>query len=102
MAKAAGARRALNRGGCLPYTPPMAATAVEQDLDRQIVETHKRFVKAMNGRLAAMSLETKERYFALLSKLTGKLEDGGKSLREIMQEMMADAASVILQEMQSA
>jgi hypothetical protein len=49
-----------------------------------------------------MSLETKERYFALLSKLTGKLEDGGKSLREIMQEMMADAASVILQEMQSA
>ena len=47
-----------------------------------------------------MSLETKERYFAVLAKLVAKLEENGKPLRDIMQEMMADAASMILQEMQ--
>ena len=79
----------------------MSETALEQDYDRQIAATHKRFVKAMNSRLDAMSLETKERYFAVLSKLTAKLEEGEKSLRDVMQEMMAEAASLILQEMQA-
>jgi hypothetical protein len=78
----------------------MDQRALSKDLDRQIIATHRRFVKAMDGRLAGMSLETKERYFAVLSTLVAKLESGEKSLREIMHEMMTEAASVILQEMQ--
>jgi hypothetical protein len=54
----------------------------------------------MDGRLGAMSAETKERYFAVLSKLVAKLEESEKGLRDVMQEMMAEAAGLILQEMQ--
>jgi hypothetical protein len=82
------------------YTPRMEQRALEKDLDRQIVATHRRFVKAMDGRLGSMSFETKERYFAVLSTLVTKLETGNKPMREVMQEMMSEAASVILQEMQ--
>ena len=70
------------------------------DFDRLIRETHDRFVRAMNGRLDSMAADTKERYFALLSKLTSSLEQQGKSLREVMQELMPDAMSIVLQEMQ--
>jgi len=79
----------------------MPQRALAKDLDRQIVATHRRFVKAMDGRLDAMSVDTKERYFAVLSSLVTKLETNGKSMREIMQEMMTEAASVILQELQA-
>ncbi|HJQ85068.1 MAG TPA: hypothetical protein VKA21_13375 [Candidatus Binatia bacterium] len=79
----------------------MDERALQKDLDRQIVATHRRFVKAMDGRLPGMSFETKERYFAVLSALVGKLETPEKPMREIMQEMMAEAATFILQELQS-
>jgi hypothetical protein len=78
----------------------MPAAALQKDLDHQIVQTHRRLVRAMGGRLGTMSFETKERYFAVLSTLVGKLETTEKSMREILQEMMAEAASLILQEMQ--
>ena len=68
--------------------------------DRQIVATHRRFVKAMEGRIPAMGLESKERYFAVLSNLVTKLETADKPMREIMQEMMSEAAALILQELQ--
>jgi hypothetical protein len=55
----------------------------------------------MDGRLGAMSAETKERYFAVLSSLVTKLETSEKPMREIMQEMMSEAVTLILQEMQS-
>ena len=80
----------------------MDGRALQKDLDRQIVATHRRFVKAMDGRLGTMSAETKERYFAVLSTLVQKLETNGKPLRDIMQEMMADALGLILQEMQQS
>jgi hypothetical protein len=76
--------------------------ALQKDFDRQIGTAHRRLVKAMDGRLGSMSVTTKERYFAVLSTLVGKLETADKSLREIAQEMMAEAASVILLEMQGA
>jgi len=82
------------------YTPRMSDRALEKDLDRQIIATHRRFVKAMEGRLGTMSVASKERYFGVLSSLAAKLEAGEKSMREIMQEMMGEVASVILQEMQ--
>jgi hypothetical protein len=48
-----------------------------------------------------MSIDSKERYFAVLSTLVEKLETNGKPMREIMQEMMTEAASVIFQELQN-
>ncbi|HZP41217.1 MAG TPA: hypothetical protein VFD84_06870 [Candidatus Binatia bacterium] len=78
----------------------MDERALQKDLDRQIVATHRRFVKAMDGRLGSMSVETKERYFGVLSNLVEKLETTDKPLRDVMNEMMSDAMSVILQEMQ--
>lgn len=72
---------------------------IEHDLEGQLRMTHDRFVAAMNARLPAMTLEQKERYFAVLSVLVGKLEMRDKPLREILQEMMAEAAAHIFQEM---
>ena len=74
---------------------------VERDLESQVRMTHDRFVAAMNARLPAMPLEQKERYFSVLSALVTKLETADKPLREIMQEMMAEAAGYVLQEMQN-
>ncbi len=79
----------------------MPQRPLDKDIERQIVATHRRFVKAMDGRLGGMSFESKERYFAVLSALVAKLETNGKSMREIMQEMMTEAASVIFQELQN-
>jgi hypothetical protein len=78
----------------------MDERALGKDLDRQIVATHRRFVKAMDGRLGSMSADSKERYFAVLSALVAKLETAEKPMREIMHEMMTEAASLILQELQ--
>jgi hypothetical protein len=78
----------------------MQSRALRKDLDRQIVATHRRFTKAMDGRLGAMSPETKERYFAVLSTLVVKLESVEKPMRDILQEMMSEAATLILAEMQ--
>jgi hypothetical protein len=79
----------------------MDERALENDLDRQIAATHRRFVKAMETRLPGMSTETKERYFGILSNLVEKLETVEKPMREILQEMMSEAVTLILQEMQS-
>ncbi len=72
----------------------------DKDVDRLIVAAHKRFVKAMDGRLEGMSPEMKETYFSILSKLVSKLETGEKGLREVAQEMMTEAMSEVLQVMQ--
>ncbi len=72
---------------------------LSKGLDSDIAATHQRFMAAMEDRLPAMPLETKERYFAILSSLVGKLEMPDKHLREILQEMMAEAAGYIFQEL---
>lgn len=71
------------------------------EIDRQLNALHERFTKAMEGRLGEMGEERKERYFAVLSLLVTKLETPEKGLKEIGQEMMTDAMSFVLQEMQS-
>jgi hypothetical protein len=78
----------------------MTQRAVQKDLDRQIIATHKRFVKAMDGRLDSMTPEMKETYFSVLSKLVLKLEAPDKPLREVAQEMMAEAMTEVLQMVQ--
>ena len=72
---------------------------IAQHLSRQIVETHARFAAAMEARLPAMELEQKERYFAVLSMLVGKLEDPGKSMKQVIQELVADALPIVMTEL---
>ncbi len=77
----------------------MVNDLLAQALDNDINMTHQRFVLAMEGRLPSMEPDQKERYFAVLSNLVGKLESNEKSLREILQEMMTEAATLIMQEL---
>lgn len=72
---------------------------IAQDVDKQIIAAQKRFQKAMKARLARMSLESKERYFAVLSSLVTKLEDPDKPLREVLQEVVIESAPYIAQEL---
>ncbi|MBI3304359.1 MAG: hypothetical protein HYZ72_20015 [Deltaproteobacteria bacterium] len=72
---------------------------IAQDLDKQIIATQKRFQKAMQVRLARMTLESKERYFAVLSSLVAKLEDPNKPLREVLQDVVIESAPYIAQEL---
>ena len=84
------------------YAPPsMSESPVPSELDRQLNALHQRFTKAMEGRLGEMDPDRKERYAAVLSLLVTKLESPAKGLKEIGQEMMTDAMSFVLQEMQS-
>ena len=75
---------------------------IAQDLDKQIVATQKRFQKAMKARLAHMRLESKERYFAVLSSLVMKLEEPDKPLRDVLQEVVIESAPYIAQELSSS
>lgn len=69
-------------------------------LDSDILMTHDRFVAVMKKRIAEMQLDTKERYFAVLSLLVGKLEDPSKGLQQVLQECFAEAAGVVMAELQ--
>jgi hypothetical protein len=71
---------------------------LEQDLANQIHMTHERFVVAMDERVPIMTLEQKERYFAVLSGLVSRLEDATKPMKAILQEMMAEAAPLLFRE----
>jgi hypothetical protein len=56
----------------------------------------------MDLRVPGLEPALKERYFALLSSLVAKLEMPDKSLRDVLQESMADAMSFVLHEMQGS
>lgn len=71
---------------------------ISQALDSDIVMIHERFTMAMEGRLPTMNLESKERYFALLNILVNKLEDPERPMRQILQDMMSEAMTIVLQE----
>jgi hypothetical protein len=74
-------------------------SSVESALLRDIAMTHERLIQAMETRLPGLPPETKERYFAVLSLLVSKLEIPEKTLGEVLREMVAEAASHLLQEM---
>lgn len=76
----------------------MSHDLISKGLDMDISMTHARFIEAMQSRLPTMPLESKERYFALLTKLVSKLEDPAKQIRDILEEMMVEAGAIILQE----
>jgi len=70
--------------------------------DLEIVETHRRFVEVMEEvRLETIDPKTKEHYLIVLRSLTQKLALPSKPLHEILTEMMAEAAPLIFQAMQS-
>jgi len=69
-------------------------------LDSDICMTQERFTLAMEARLTQMPLETKERYFAVLSILVAKLEDDSKGLNQILQEVVAESATMVMAELQ--
>lgn len=77
----------------------MNADPMSKALDDDIQMVHERFLAAMQQRLPAMHSETKERYFVVLSSLVSKLEIPEKNLRDILQEMMAEAAGYLFEEM---
>jgi len=74
---------------------------LREALEADVRMTQERFCEAMEARLASIEPDSLERYFGVLSKLVLKLEDADKSLGQIMNEMMAETASIIMQEMQS-
>ena len=53
----------------------------------------------MAERMRTAGDEDVERYFGMLTKLVGKLEEDGKSLRDVMREMAAEYAAMILMEL---
>ena len=74
---------------------------ISTGLDQQIITTQQRFQHAMEARLPDMPLETKERYFAVLSLMVAKLEESHKPLRDVLQDVMIEAAPYIAQELSS-
>jgi len=77
----------------------MSNDLISQGLDGDIAMAHDRFVLAMQQRVPVMPLDSKERYFALISSLVGKLESSDKSMPDILREMMTEATAIIMQEL---
>ncbi len=78
------------------------AELLNKALDQDIAITHQRFVTAMEQRLPVLEMTSKERYFAVLTLLVGKLENPDKSLREVLVEMMAEASRHLMEEMSAS
>jgi len=76
-----------------------SADVVSRALDSDIAMAHERFVRAMEARLPTLELVSKERYFAVLTILVGKLEMQEKSMREVLSEMMAEAGRHLMEEL---
>ena len=78
----------------------MASQSKTSPKDKEIIETHRRYIKAMEERLPTISEETKGNYAKILNLLSDKLEIPGKPLSEVVREMMAEAAPLLFQTMQ--
>jgi len=71
----------------------------DQDLLDQIADTQQHFAGLMLERLPEVGRREHELYLAVLSKMVIKLEQPGKSMRQIAQEMFAEVASMVMGEM---
>lgn len=70
-----------------------------EEYDREIGAMHEHFVATMTARLPKMTVAQKERYFAILSAVTRKLEDRDKTMKEIAQEAIFELAPMLMAEM---
>lgn len=68
-------------------------------LRSQILQSHVRLGELMDERLATAEAEDLEKYFAVLSRLVGKLEDTDKTLKVIAREMVGETAAMIMSEL---
>lgn len=73
---------------------------IRAQMQSDVEMTQERFCMAMTARLPTMEDETLERYFGALSKLVEKLEDDDKTLGQVLNETMAEVATLVMQEMQ--
>lgn len=71
--------------------------ALSEQLGHDILLTHERFTAAIARRLPQMTSVEREGYLALLSMLTGKLEEPEKPLRQAFQEAGAQALPILMQ-----
>lgn len=78
-----------------------SADLLSRALDGDIAMAHKRFVSAMEARLPTLELASKERYFAVLTSLIGKLETPEKTMRDVLAEMMTEAGRHLMEELSS-
>ena len=76
-----------------------SADLLSQALDKDIAFAHQRFVAAMEARLPTLEMPSKERYFAILTLLVGKLEAQEKTMREVLVEMLAEASRHLMEEL---
>jgi hypothetical protein len=72
---------------------------LKRHLMGQLPQTHARFGELMQARLARAEVEDLERYFGVLSALVGKLEEKDKPLKDILREMAAEYAAIVLMEL---
>jgi hypothetical protein len=76
-----------------------AAGELKQHLLAQLAQTHVRFAELMEERFEHADTVDLERYFGMLSTLVGKLEDEDKPLKDVLREMAAEYAAIILAEL---
>jgi hypothetical protein len=75
------------------------SSEIEHDLERQIRMTHERFIVAMNARVPTMSVDQREAYFGMLSSFVARLEDPARTLRQVLQETVAEAGPLLFREL---
>jgi|ETNmetMinimDraft_28_1059901.scaffolds.fasta_scaffold192008_2 hypothetical protein len=72
---------------------------LKRHLLEQIAETHEHLSGLVEERLGSEELADVERYFAALGRVAVMLEDRGRNLRELAQELVADMGPLILSEL---
>ena len=76
------------------------ASKFTDPVEQAVHEAHRKYVAAMESRLATISEQSKERYLGVLRSITDKLAIPSKPLSEIISETMAEAAPLLFQAMQ--
>ncbi|HLH77383.1 MAG TPA: hypothetical protein VKV28_11305 [Candidatus Binataceae bacterium] len=60
-----------------------------------VTQTHRRFVAAMERRLAEIDEPARSGYLTVMVSLSAKLEVPGKPISEIVRELMAEAGPLL-------
>ena len=80
---------------------PSDSAELKRHLLAQLARTHVRFAELMEARFEHADTADLERYFGMLSTLVGKLEDEDKNMKDVLREMAAEYAAIILSELNS-
>ncbi len=68
-------------------------------LRSQIAQSHLRLGELMDKRLGSSDVDDLEKYFAVLSRLIGKLEEPEKPLKVVAREMVSETAATVISEL---